>query len=95
MKEREIIDNIDLQNNTLNAAYEDSNIIVTSRYSEYIALLFTSILLIMLFFRFNTTEIQGGGGINYNTNTFIKVLLIVIFIIFYFNRRKIHQMIKM
>jgi hypothetical protein len=86
MEERIMLENVIIKNNTLNAAYNDSNIIVTARYYEYVALLFTSILLIMLFFRFNTSEVQSGGsGCNYNITIF-KVLLIVIFIIFYSNR---------
>jgi phosphoglycerol transferase MdoB-like AlkP superfamily enzyme len=86
MEERIMLENVIMKNNTLNAAYNDSTIIVTARYYEYVALLFTSILLIMLFFRFNTSGVQSGGsGCNYNI-TILKVLLIVIFIIFYSNR---------
>lgn len=86
MEERIMLENVIMKNNTLNAAYNDSTIIVTSRYYEYIALLFTAILLIMLFFRFNTNGVQSGGGYNYNITIF-KFLLIIIFIIFYNNRK--------
>jgi hypothetical protein len=87
MEERIMLENVIIKNNTLNAAYNDSTTIVTTRYYEYIALLFTAILLIMLFFRFNTSGVQSGGsGCNYNINI-LKVLLIVIFIIFYSNRK--------
>jgi hypothetical protein len=87
MEERIMLENVIIKNNTLNAAYNDSTTIVTARYYEYVALLFTSILLIMLFFRFNTNGVQSGGsGCNYNI-TILKVLLILIFIIFYSNCR--------
>ena len=84
-----------IQNNTLNAAYNDSSIIATSRYYEYIAFLFTTILLIMLFLRFasnNGMQSGGGSGCNYNI-IIIKVALVIIFIIFYINRKKIHNYI--
>jgi hypothetical protein len=84
------INNAILSNNTLNAAYNDSSIIVTSRYYEYIALLLTAILLIMLFFRFNTSNVQSGGSkcLNYNI---LKFILIGSFVLFYFNRKKIYN----
>ena len=76
-----------LDNNTVDAAYRDSSEIVNARYYEYIALLFTAILLIMLFFRFNTNGVQSGGsGYNYNI-AILKVTLIIMFIIFYINRK--------
>ena len=87
MEERIMLENVIMKNNTLNAAYNDSTTIVTSRYYEYVALLFTAILLIMLFFRFNTNGVQSGGsGYNYNI-TILKVILIIMFIIFYINRK--------
>jgi len=82
-----------MQNNTLNAAYNDSSIIATSRYYEYIAILFTTILLILLFFRFarnNGMQSGGGSGCNYNV-LIIKISLVIIFIIFYINRKKINN----
>jgi hypothetical protein len=83
-----------IKNNTLNAAYNDSSIIITSRYFEYIAFLFTTILLIMLFFRFasNNGMQSGGSGCNYSI-IIIKVALVIIFIIFYINRKKINNYI--
>ena len=87
MEERIMLENVIMKNNTLNAAYNDSTTIVTSRYYEYVALLFTAILLIMLFFRFNTNGVQSGGsGYNYNI-AILKVTLIIMFIIFYINRK--------
>jgi hypothetical protein len=45
-----------VNNNTIDAAYRDSSEIVNAKYYEYIALLFTAILLIMLFFRFTSNN---------------------------------------
>ena len=45
MEERIMLENVIIKNNTLNAAYNDSTTIVTARYYEYVALLFTSCLL--------------------------------------------------
>jgi len=89
---RLMLDRATIQNNTLNAAYNDSSIIATSRYYEYIAFLFTTILLISLFFRFSSNNgmQSGGSGCNYNI-IIIKVVLVIIFIIFYINRKKIHN----
>jgi hypothetical protein len=83
-----------LDNNTVDAAYRDSSEIVNARYYEYIALLFTAILLIMLFFRFNVSGnsgVQSGGSAN---NT-LKIIIMILFIIFYFNRKKIYNQIIM
>ena len=89
------IDKMTLHNNTVNAFYRDSSEIVTARYYEYIALLFTAILLIMLFFRFaGNSGVQSGGGNNLNITAF-KVLIIILFLSFYFNRKKIYNQIIM
>jgi hypothetical protein len=83
-----------LNNNTVEAAYRDSSEIVNARYYEYIALLFTAILLIMLFFRFNVSGnsgVQSGGS---STNIF-KIVIIIIFSLFYFNSKKIYKQIIM
>ncbi len=95
MAERIAIDKMTLNNNTVDAFYRDSNEIVTARYYEYIALLFTAILLIMLFFRFvGNSGVQSGGGNNFNITAF-KVLIIILFIAFYFNRKKIYNNFSM
>jgi ATP-dependent Zn protease len=46
---------------TINAAYKDKSLIVTSNYYNYIVLLFVSILLILLFLRFSEKENVGGN----------------------------------
>jgi hypothetical protein len=59
---------------TLNRAYENGNINVTSNYFSYIALLFISILLIFLFLKFSFTETQSGGGNNNYIHNAYKLL---------------------
>ena len=87
-EERMIVEKAILKNNTLNAAYNDSTTIVNTRYYEYIALLLVAILLIMLFFRFNTNGMQSGGGKNYCNIGLYKLALAILFIVFYVNREK-------
>ena len=80
-----------LDNNTVEAAYKDSSEIVNARYYEYIALLFTAILLIMLFFRFASNNgVQRGGSAICPINIF-KIIIIILFAVFYFNRKKIYN----
>ena len=89
-KERIMVEKAILKNNTLNAAFNDSEIIVNTRYYEYIALLFVAVLLIFLFFRFNTNGMQSGGGKNYCNIGLYKLALAIIFIVFYMNRYKFY-----
>ena len=76
MKQRLYMKNVINQDNTLNAAYEDGTIHVTSNYYSYIALTFTAILLILLFLKFSTSGQQTGGGNNYLNTSWILFLLI-------------------
>ena len=90
-KERIMVDELAMKNNTINAAYRDSSIIVTSRYYEYIALTFTALLLVMLFFRFASNNgVQSGGS---STNNTLKIIIVILFVAFYFNRKKIYNQI--
>lgn len=65
---------------TLNKAYENGNINVTSNYYSYLFLLLIVILLIFLFFKFYSTSTQSGGGSNflskYEIFKFIPFLLV-------------------
>ncbi len=84
-----------VNNNTVDAAYRDSSEIVNAKYYEYIALLFTAILLIMLFFRFTSNNgIQSGGSAICPINAF-KIIIIILFIAFYLNRKKIYNQLIM
>ena len=51
--ERRHIELLNRQFETLNEAYDDSNIIVTSNYYNYIVLLFVVLFLVGLLFRFS------------------------------------------
>ena len=75
---------------TLNSALENGNIIVTSNYYSYIALLFITILLIFLFLKFSFTGSQNGGGNNLNYLHSVYKLLplfLALFAIFYFIKK--------
>ena len=75
---------------TLNRALENGNINVTSNYYSYIALLFITILLVMLFFKFSVTGSQSGGGNNINHLHSVYKLLpifLAVFAIFYFIKK--------
>jgi LPXTG-motif cell wall-anchored protein len=82
MIERTRINNI-VQDNTLNAAYEDGTIYVTTNYYNYIALTFTTILLILLFIRVVSTPQTGDN----NTGILIISLAIVLGLIYIFNKQ--------
>jgi hypothetical protein len=77
MKERKNINNI-VNNNTLNAAYEDEVMYVTSKYYNYIALTFTTILVILLFLKLVVSTPQTGGG-NTDSNDKIGYFLLILF----------------
>jgi hypothetical protein len=73
---------------TLNGALENGNINVTSNYYSYIALLFITILLIFLFFKFSFTGKQSGGGNNNYHNVYnLLPLFLAVFAIFYFIKK--------
>jgi hypothetical protein len=75
---------------TLNRAYENGNINVTSNYYIYIALLFITILLVFLLLNFSFTGSQSGGGNNndylHNVYKFLPLFL-ALFAIFYFIKK--------
>jgi hypothetical protein len=71
--ERTQIEKMIREYETLNRAYENGNINVTSNYYSYIALLFITILLIFLFLKFSFNETQSGGG-NNNIHNVYKLL---------------------
>lgn len=62
LDERIEIEKMTRQFQTIEAAYEDGNIIVNANYSNYIVLLFVVVLLILLLFRFSLYSPQYGGG---------------------------------
>jgi|694.fasta_scaffold32677_3 hypothetical protein len=88
--ERIQIDKMIIEYDTLNSALDNGNIIVTSNYYSYIALLFIAILLIFLLLNFSFTGSQSGGGNNidylHNVYKFLPLLL-ALFAILYFIKK--------
>ena len=78
------------EHETLNRSYENGNINVTSNYYSYICLLFITILLICLFFKFSFTGSQRGGGdnISYLHNVYkLLPIFLALFAIIYFIKK--------
>tara|TARA_B110000285_G_scaffold4196_1_gene4465 strand:+ start:2740 stop:3501 length:762 start_codon:yes stop_codon:yes gene_type:complete len=63
-RERNEIDRMISDHETLNSAYEDGNINVTSNYYRYVALLFLAILLSIFLLKSSIFSGQSGGGAN-------------------------------
>lgn len=61
-QERMEIEEIIRQYETLNSAYENGSINVTSNYYNYIVYIFITIFLVFLLLRFSLTSEQSGGG---------------------------------
>ena len=78
--ERENIEELITQYETINQATINSDLIVTQYYSKYIVLLFVIIFLILLLLRYNLPGNQSGGGIN--NNIYIKFAFLILFFIF-------------
>jgi hypothetical protein len=74
-QEREEIAEIIRQYETLNSAYENGNINVTSNYYSYILYLIIAIFLFFLLIKFNLTSQQRGGGNSTKINPLIFVFL--------------------
>ena len=85
-QERDQIDGMVRQFQTLNSAYENGNLVVTSNYYSYIVLLFVVIFLIFLLMRFSLFGEQSGGGGSTSSNkyTLIFDILTVIIIVSFF-----------
>lgn len=82
VSERIEIEEIVREYETLNAAYENGNINVTSNYYNYIVYLFISIFLVLLLLRFTLTGQQiGGGASKYFSASSWLIILISIFVI--------------
>ncbi len=85
--ERNQIEKMSREYETLNRAIENSDVDVTSNYYSYICLLFIAILLIFLFLKFSFVGSQSGGGNNmyyiHNVYKFLPLFL-ALFAILYF-----------
>ena len=69
---------------TIDAAYENGNINLTSNYYSYIILLIVAIFLILILLKFSTSSEQRGGGnnLNFNSNSIFIFCLLGFIIIF-------------
>jgi hypothetical protein len=79
LEERIQIEKMVRQSETLNAAYENGNINVTSNYYSYIILIFIAIFLIFILIRYSIPNGQRGGAMNSDFSK--KSMLVFIFII--------------
>lgn len=79
-QERSQIAEIIRQYETLNSAYENGSINLTSNYYNYIMYLIVAIFLIILFLRYTSTSEQIGGGMRFGKFT-PYIFLILAFII--------------
>ena len=82
------IEKIDRQFQTLNAAYEDGNIIVNANYSNYIVLIFVIIFLIFLLLRISFSGPPYRGL--FNSNFIIIFAFIILFCIVFIAQKYIH-----
>ena len=69
---------------TIDAAYENGNINLTSNYYSYIILLIVAVVLILILLKFSTSSEQRGGGnnLNFNSNSIFIFCLLGFIIIF-------------
>lgn len=77
---KEMINNYE----TINAAYENGSVNVTSNYYKYIVLLFVVIFLVifLLKYSFKNTMEQLGGGKYFNWNTTLYLIFLGIVVVF-------------
>jgi hypothetical protein len=66
---------------SIDAAYQDGNINVTSHYYNYIVLLLITILLSFLLIKFSVTGKQSGGGNSFKKEALFLFGIMVIFLI--------------
>ena len=66
---------------TVNQAYSEGEINVTSSYYSYIVLLFITVLLIFLLIKFSLTGQQGGaGGKNFKNEVMLLLGIMIVFL---------------
>ena len=79
-QDREQIKQMVLNYESLNQAYTDGNLNVTSNYYSYIVLLLITLLLIFLLVKFSLTGQQRGGGNNFKNETIFLLGIMVVFL---------------
>jgi predicted PurR-regulated permease PerM len=82
LQEREQIDMMIRQFQTIDSAYENGSINVTSNYYNYIVLLLIVIFLIFLLMRFSLFDEQRGGGSAFTNNYLYIFIILSVIIIF-------------
>jgi hypothetical protein len=68
---------------TINAAYDNGTTMVNSSYSNYIVLLFVTILLVFLLIKFSLTgdrQYGGKGGNNFKLEAFFLIGIMIVFL---------------
>lgn len=81
-EERLQIANIINQYDTINSAYENGKINLTSNYYSYIVYLFIALFLVLLLFKFNLSSSQTGGGLHHEKISPLLFLFLAFVIIF-------------
>ena len=81
-QEREQINTMIRQFETINSAYENGSIMVTSNYYNFILLFIIVIFLVFLFIRVTTQGEQRGGGNNFSLVPFLFVIFVAVIFIF-------------
>ena len=84
-QERYHIDEMVREFQTIDAAYNDGNLVVTSNYYNYIVLVFVVVFLIFLFMKFSLFVEQRGGGSGSNISHNSLFIFIVLSVIIIFN----------
>jgi prefoldin subunit 5 len=79
-QEKKEINKMVVNYETLNQAYEEGSINVTSNYYSYIALLFITLLLIFLLVKFSFNGEQRGGGNNFKSEAVFLFGVMVVFL---------------
>jgi hypothetical protein len=80
-QERDNIDKMLREFETLDSAYDNGTIVLTSNYYNYIALLLISILLAFMLMKFSTMgQQQTGGGNNFKKESLFLLGIMIVFL---------------
>jgi ATP-dependent Zn protease len=83
---RNYLDNVKSDFETINEANYNSQLILTQYYSKYISFLFVTIFLIIILFRFSFNSDQKGGGNNISMIYVFLILFVFIIGLLYYVR---------
>jgi len=79
--EKDKINGMIRQFQTLDESYKDGNLNVTSNYYKYIVLLFITVLLVLLLIKYSILGTQSGGGNSFYKESGFLFSIMVIFLI--------------